>query len=114
MNRKQRRDFLKKAQKKGVNKDIAEVYAEIFSNGAGTPTPPQDIAEGEKVKLNLESIKARKNYERMTEGYKEFVNVNADTIFTAHVERPTLISFSEEPKWLFWSGDLIKAKDGEF
>lgn len=108
MNREQKRAFVKRAQKKGIDKDSAKAYAEIISSGSGTPSPPQDIAEGEKVKLDIEKIKGRKNYERMSDKYKEFVMANPDTIFTAHVERPSLISLVEEPKWLFWCGDLIK------
>ena len=110
MNREQKRAFVKKAQKKGVDKNAAKAYAEIISNGGGTPNPPQEIIEGEKIKLDLDKIKNRRNYAQMSEKYKEFVNANSDTIFTAHVERPSLISLAEEPKWLFWSGDLIKVE----
>lgn len=111
MNREQKRAFVKKAKKKGVGANEAKAYAEIISHGTGTHTPPQDIVEDEKVKLNIESIKARQNYERMSDKYKEFVNSNADTVFTAHVEQPTLISLKEEPRWLFWSGDLIRVEE---
>lgn len=112
MNREQKRAFIKKAQKKGVAKDIAKTYAELFGGGASTPTPPQDINEGEMVKLDVDKIKSRRNYERMTANYKEFINDNIDTVFTAHIERKNLVSFVEEPKWLFWSGDLIKITEG--
>lgn len=108
MNREQKRAFVKRAKKKGVKGTEAKAYAEIISGGAGQNTAPQDITEGEKIKLNLEAIKSRKNYEVMSGKYKDFVNSNVDTIFTAHVERGSLISLHEEPKWLFWSGDLIK------
>ena len=111
MNREQRRTFVKKAQSRGIDKATAQNYAEIIGNDTGPHTPRQEIVEGEKVKLNVESIKSRKNYERMSDLYKEFINSNTDTIFTAHVERPTLISFVEEPKWLFWCGDLTKVKE---
>lgn len=111
MNREQKRAFVKKAKKRGVSANAAKAYVEIISNGAGQTTPKQDIAEDEKVKLNIETIKARQNYEKMSDKYKEFVDTNADTIFTAHIERPTLISLKEEPKWLFWCGDLIKMKE---
>ena len=112
MNREQKRAFVKKSKKRGVSADAAKAYAEIISNGAGKTSPKQDIVEGEKVKLNIETIKARQNYEKMSDKYKEFVDSNADTVFTAHVERPTLISLKEEPKWLFWCGDLIKVIGG--
>lgn len=111
MNREQKRAFVKKAKKRSVSANAAKAYAEIISNGAGQTAPKQDIAEDEKVKLNIETIKARQNYEKMSNKYKEFVDTNADTIFTAHIERPTLISLKEEPKWLFWCGDLIKMKE---
>ena len=110
MNREQKRAFVKKSKKRSVSADAAKAYAEIISNGAGETSPKQDIVEGEKVKLNVENLKARQNYERMTDLYKEFIDANVNTVFTAHVERPTLISLKEEPKWLFWCGDLIKVK----
>lgn len=83
----------------------------IVNEGSGTPSPPQEIDEGGKVRLNTELIKARKNYQRMAESYKKFVEQNDDTVFTAHVERENMISMVEEPRWLFWSGDLIKVDD---
>lgn len=110
MNREQKRAFVKKAQKKGVSKKTAEAYAEIMDMGDGKVIEPQDIQEGEKVKLNSEIIKARRNYENMSDKYKSFIEANADKVFTAHLERPTLISFVEEPSWLFYSGDLIKVE----
>lgn len=113
MNREQKRAFVKRAKKKGVGTEAAKAYAEIISNGSGKPTPPQDIVEGEKIKLNLKNITSRANYDNMSDKYKIFVNENENTIFTAHVEKPNLISFAEEPKWLFWSGDLIKVSEEE-
>lgn len=111
MNREQKRAFVKKAKKNGVGVNAAKAYAEIISGGAGKPSPKQDIVENEKVKLNIENLKARQNYDRMSDKYKEFVETNTDTIFTAHVEKPTLVSLKEEPKWLFWCGDLIKVEE---
>ena len=114
MNREQRRSYVKKMQKKGMSKKTAKTYAEMLSFGSGKATPPLEIKEDEQVKLNLENIKARKNYEKMTDKYKEFVNSNADRVFTAHVEKENLlISLKEEPEWLFWSGDLIKVENEE-
>lgn len=108
MNREQKRAFVKKAQRKGVSKKTAEAYAEIMDMGDGKVIEPQDIQEGERVKVNLEIIKARKNFENMNDKYKSFVETNSDKVYTAHLERPTLISFVEEPSWLFYSGDLIR------
>lgn len=108
MNRQQKRDFIKRAKKRGVKESEAKAYANIISNGAGTNTPSQEITEGEKIKLNVDAIKNRKNYGDMSPDYKKFVESNADTLFTAHVEKKTLISLNEYPKWLFWCGDLVK------
>lgn len=113
MNREQKRKFVKDAKKKGVKESEAKAYAEIISNGAGRNTDAQVISEDEKVMLDINAITSRKNYERMSDKYKEFVNGNSDKVFTAHVEHQNLISFKEEPRWLFWSGDLIKVKNND-
>ena len=110
MNREQRRSLAKRAQKDGMSKELAKTFAEIAS-GTGEHTKPQTFEDGNKVRLNLEAITSRKNYERMSPLYKEFVESAGDTVYTAHVERGNLISLVEEPKWLFWSGDLIKVTD---
>lgn len=111
MNRAGKRAFIKKANKVGVSKADAEKLVFIANEGSGTPSPPQEITEGDKVMLNTELIKARKNYSRMAEHYREFVEGNEGTVFTAHVERENMVSMAEEPRWLFWSGDLIKVSD---
>ena len=110
MNREQRRSLAKRAQKNGMSKELAKTFAEIAS-GTGEHTKPQTFEDGNKVRLNLEAITSRKNYERMSPLYKEFVESAGDTVYTVHVERGNLISLVEEPKWLFWSGDLINATD---
>lgn len=110
MNRSQRRALVKKAKKDGMKKDLAKAYAEI-ANGTGSHTDPQEFSEGDMVQLDVDAIKARKNYDVMSEAYKEFVESSVGKAFTAHIERKHLISLKEEPKWLFWSGDLIKATE---
>lgn len=113
MNHDQRRAFIKNAKSKGISRKAAEAYIAIIDKGVGKVTPAQPIEEGEQIMLNIESIKARQNYERMSELYKQFVEESSGKVFTAHVERPNLISLKEEPKWLFWSGDLIKCSKTE-
>lgn len=113
MNRGQRRDFVKKATAKGLDKSTAKACAEIIDKGSGNNTPPQKFEDGDLVQLNVEAIKKRQNYPRMSESYKQFVDDNVGRVFTVHVERPNLISLKEEPKWLFWSGDLIKQEDSD-
>lgn len=111
MNREGRRTFTKKAVKSGFSKGEAAAMTAIVNEGVGTVSKQQDIREGEKVKLNVDLIKARKQYSRMATKYKEFVEQNRDAVLTAHVEKENLISMVEEPRWLFWSGDLIKLEE---
>lgn len=113
MNREQKRSLEKKLRKIGHNKTAAAEYVKsaatldtIIKSGSGVVSPPKSFSEGDKVMLNLERIKARKNYDKMSDWYKKFVEENADAVFTAHIERPNTISLKEEPIWLFWSGDL--------
>lgn len=116
MNRQQRRAFVKKAQSKGISKNAAEAYIAIKEAGLDKVSLPRQFQEDDKVKLDVEKIKGRKDYRKMNPKYKEFVESNADTVFTVHLERETLISLKEQPEWLFWSGSLIKVKedtDGE-
>lgn len=112
MNREQKRALEKKSRKNGMNKELAKTFAEIAS-GTGNNSPRQDISEGDKIQLNVELIKSRKNYDRMNPKYKELVESSEGKIFTAHVERTHMISLVEEPAWLFWSGDLIKIPETE-
>lgn len=109
MNRDQKRKLVKKAQKDGMKKELAKTYAEIVS-GTGEHTKPQSFLEGDKVTLNIEAVKARKNYERMSPKYKEFVEASEGVVFTVRIERTgsNIVSLAEEPKWLFWSGDLLR------
>lgn len=118
VNRDQRKALEKAYRKYGKSrteaKQIAKQMYDIDNlrlNGIGEANRAQRFSEGEKFKLDIEAIKARKNYERMTDNYKQFVDDNTDTILTAHVEGRGLISPKEEPKWLFWSGDLLKVED---
>lgn len=67
-----------------------------------------NISENDKVMLDIRTITSRKNYARRADEYKAFINNSSGRVFTAHVEHPTLISLKEEPRWLFWSGDLVK------
>ena len=115
MNRDQKRALEKVYRKHGKNRTEAKVAAQrmydidkIRLEGVGEISRPLKFFEGDKFKLDIDKIKARKNYERMTDNYKKFVDDNANTVLTAHVEGRAMISAIEEPRWLFWSGDLIR------
>lgn len=118
MNRDQKKMLEKAYRKSGKSKAKAKKIAQqmydidkIRLEGTGVTSPPQDFQEDEKFKLDIDKIKARKNYDNMTDNYKQFIDSNADTIFTAFVDKGHLVSAKEDPRWLFWSGDLIKVKE---
>ena len=108
MNREQKRAFIRDARKRGIKKETAEAFIRARELGLNKPNPPQHINDGDKVMLDVEKIHERGNYEKMSRDYKEFVERSRGKVMTAHVERQNLISMVEEPRWLFWSGDLIK------
>lgn len=108
MNREQKRALVKKAKKDGMSKDKAKTFAEIMDTGSHTK--PIEIHNGDMVRINIDAVKARKNYEIMNPKYKEFIDASQGKVFTAHVERDVLVSLEEAPEWLFWCGDLIKER----
>lgn len=61
-----------------MNKDDAE----ILVNSVGyVYSPPQNISEGDRVKINIDLIKGRKNYDRMSSKYRGFVENSEGVIF---------------------------------
>lgn len=116
MNRQQRRALAKSLRHSGVkNADtLVKKYDEsrtVLQNETKEMTPAQDIVEGQKIKLRIDAIQARVNYNNLSEQYRQFVEQNADTVFTAHIDQTNMISMQENPRWLFWSGDLIKIEE---
>lgn len=113
MNRQQTRKLRKDAKKKKIDEAVTELYISMKKNGMETPNLPQEIQTGDKVSLDLEKITTRRNYDRMSPAYREFVENSGDMVFTAMKEQGNLISLQEEPQWLFWSGDLQLIKPTE-
>ena len=75
------------------------------------------LKEGDKVKINLNRIRKNKDYKKISNKYKNFLNENKHRIFT--VERPTgrlnswkniwsLTEDMSDPKWCFHDSDLIR------
>ena len=113
MNREQKRSLTRKLKSNGASEETAKNYVEVAqkldaikNNWAGEHTPPQSIQEGDLVRLNLDAIQKRQNYDKMSPRYKQFVEESNGVVFTAHVEHTNMISMQEAPQWLFWSGDL--------
>lgn len=112
MNRKQKRNFVKAAKKKGVDKRIADVYLRLKEMDVS----PVDLEDGDKVRLNLKAIQGHADYDRLSEQYKQFVENNTEQIFTVSRDErggklKTVVSLKEEPTWLFWTSDLIKVEE---
>lgn len=77
------------------------------------------LKEGSKVKINVEKIKKEKNYNKRNPNWKNFIENNIDKIFTVEYDfnkkdNPGLVCLKEDqnnPKWLFYIGDLIQIEE---
>lgn len=111
MNREQRRAFKKK------NGKTAREYATDKLNKLSQEIETH-LHDGDKVRLDVDRIMGRGDYTHTTEEYKSFVESSRDKVFTVRLYRKRKDGFSavielvEEPKWLFWYGDLIRVKNG--
>lgn len=110
MNREQRRNFVKKAHKRGMSKSQAEKLLKIADTEGNTYTASQEVNTGDKVKLKVDVLKSKKNYDIMNPMYKEFVEKSEGVVYTAVRESKVLLHLEEEPRWLFWCGDLEVAE----
>lgn len=74
------------------------------------------LKDGDKVKLDIDTIKKHPEYQQRLPAYRRFCEENADKVFTVAFEEglgKSVVSFVEDttnPKWLFWIGDLKKAE----
>lgn len=107
MNREQRREFAKRAKARGISDEHINAYIAWVNSGGNNI---YEIKEGDKVLLNVRKIISGVNYSRMVPAYKKFIEESEGVVFTAHIERGCLVSLMENPKWLFWIGDLVKYK----
>lgn len=111
MNRAQRREFTKKAKERGISDEYIQAYLAMQEVNWDARS---DIYEGAKVFLDVKKITSGKNYHLMVPEYKQFVESSEGVPYTAHIEKAgCLISMVENPKWLFWSGDLKLIKPEE-
>lgn len=115
MNRQQKRTLIREAAKKGISKEAVNAYItiqEAGKDGIFSKLKPQStINEDDKVQINIEKVQKRQDFDKMSEGYRQFVLSSENKVFTAHVERGCLISLKENPDWLFWDGDLVKINE---
>jgi len=107
MNRKDRRDAVKKLREKGYSKSQAESVVGFLRDH--NYTPPGNFKDGDRVRINASQIKDSRDWPDMNPKYKAFVEENEDTVFTVKMERPVLATFEEDNTWWFYTGDLIHA-----
>lgn len=112
MNREQRRKYAKILKSKGYDAEKIKSIINLRENF----NPPNDFPEGTKVMLDIDKIKKHRDYNRLTQKYKDWVNAHAKDIFTVKFDEitkknPSLVCLEEDttnPRWLFWTGDLKK------
>ena len=110
MNRKDRRTIVKQEKKKGVSKGTAMAYLAMKELEEINPEDFKVFHEGDKVTLDIDRIINRSNYQSLTDEYKAFIEESRGKVYTTHIESEAMVSFKENPKWLFWKGDLILHK----
>ena len=111
MNRKDRRDAVKKLREKGYSKGVAEGIVSFLRDH--NYTPPGNFADGDKVIINAEQIKSGRDWPDMNPMYKAFVERNAGRVFTVKMEKGSLATFEEDNTWWFYTGDLIHTEEGK-
>lgn len=118
MNREQKRNYIKIAKKKGIGEEYARAYIALKeSEESDMVISSEDIKniifdrkaikDGDKVLINVDKITSNKNYSKMLEEYREFIENSNGVIYTAKVEKEHFVSLEENPKWLFFAEDLI-------
>lgn len=71
------------------------------------------LRDGDRVKLNVNRITGRSDYEKTQLPYRKFVEENAQTVFSVRVYRKApdgrvpLVNLEEAPEWLFSPVDLL-------
>ena len=118
MNRKQKRTFIKNVKKRGVSKKVAETYLimkDVTDSVQDENDKLEKIVDGSKVMLDVDKIKAKKDWHRLVPEYKEFVEDSVGVVYTVNKEdgKAVLVSFKESPGWLFYIGDLILVEEAE-
>ncbi len=83
MNREQKRAAIRSLQAKGHTKDQAKSMIAQLMSFADKKNMTPDFAEGDKVMIDLESIKRDADYPRFTDKYKEWIHAHADDVFSS-------------------------------
>lgn len=79
MNREQKRAVKRKAESRGVDGHMVDVFIGLQKVKKSTET----IMDGDKVRIDVSSIKNHPDYDRLSDLYKKFVESHQDDVFTA-------------------------------
>lgn len=83
---------------------------------------PNDIQEGQRVKLDYDKIKSHPDYNRLQEPYKLYIEGNKDLILTVKFDdryaNHTIVALidecGEKSIWRFVISDLIMIEDDDY
>lgn len=115
INREQKRNQTKLLKAKGFDDNQIATYFALKE----TELKSKPLIEGQKVKLNLDNIKSHPDYERLSLKYKSWAESHKDNIFTVEYDKHpknNIVCLAEDesdPKWLFWTGDLMIIEECE-
>ena len=112
MNRAERRKFVKLARKEGYSRGAAEAYLAVKEMGDVADGAPKMFEDGSKVTVDVEKIKATKDYETKSDNYKEMLEEISGKVFEVRNVKGNLYSLDGLDGWIFWGGDL-KTKEDE-
>lgn len=115
MNREQGRAAKKALARRGVSSELADIIIRMKRHGSA----PQELNDGDRVRLNISAIRRHPDYERLSEKYRSFIEDHAAYIFTVKKDNGvgadgSVWMLAEDPNgWLFWSGDLVKVREDD-
>lgn len=115
---------MNRAQKRATDKKLRSVkrynqYKRLVEASMEQPATDDMLEEGEQVKINVDQIMEREEWDRLNPDYRTFVQQNRDTVFMAKIRRrspggyPVIIDLDGLDTWSFWSGDLIRLKQAK-
>ena len=110
-NRAERRRFVKEARKQGYSRGAAEAYLAVKEMSDISEAIPPMFEDGDKVTVNVEQVKKRKDYDEKSEAYKETIEEVADKVFEVKRVKGNLYSLEGLDGWIFWGGDLIRLNE---
>lgn len=113
MNRQQKRAEIKRLQKNGVKRSVAQTIVEKYYTNV-------ELEEGASVKLNYELMVRHPDWKIQRDDFKEWVTAHKDEYFTVEwdkkrkennsKDKKIMVCLKEdttEPKWLFHTDTLI-------